>query len=214
MEITNVSAAQQIIKKLEGVPSTLYDVLDKATTQAREFFELKHQAVHSALFPSLVRYFALRLLQDPKYKNIGFRLVELSNVGLFIIYQKSGCTYGLRLRKADEDGDLPIDNLSETLKHFYTQKDPFPRLPGMSIEEMDQFLTPNQLKLVVLWDVDSAFVLNSVQLVCPNGIAGDVHFVGNIPPAVTTITAEATVDEIVEDLDITPRRKKKAGTKE
>src|SRR5882672_10327221 len=149
MEITNVSTAQRILKKLEHVPPTLYDVLDKATTQAREFFDEKRQSIHSALFPSLVRYSALRLLQDPKYKSIGYRLVELSNVGLFVIYQKGGCTYGMRLRKADEDGDLPIDNLSETLKHFYTQDDPFPRLPGMSLQEMDQFLTPNQMKLIV-----------------------------------------------------------------
>jgi hypothetical protein len=85
----------------------------------------------------------------------------------------------------------------------------------MSLEEMDQFLTPDQMKLVILWDVDGAFVLNSVQLVCPNGIAGDVYFVGDIPPAVTTLSAKPTVDEVVEeDLEITPRRKSKTGTKE
>lgn len=214
MEVTNISAAQRILKKLRQVPPTLYDVLDKATTQAREFFETKNQPIHSALFPSLVRYFALRLLQSDRYKGIGFRLVELSNVGLFIIYQKDGCTYGLRMRKADEDGDLPIDNLSETLKAYYTQDDPFPRLPGMSLQDMEQFLTPNQMKLVIVWDVNKNYVLSSVQLVCPNGIAGDVYFVGDIPPAVTTIAAAATVDEAVEDLDITPRRKRKTGTKE
>src|SRR5205807_10606223 len=125
MELANVSAAQRILRKLEQVPSTLYDVLDKATTQAREFFEQKKQPIHAALFPSLVRYFALRQLQNPRYKSIGYRLVELSNVGLFVVYQKRGCTYGFRLRKADEDGDLPIDNLSETLKHFYSQDDSF-----------------------------------------------------------------------------------------
>jgi len=215
MEITNASAALRILNKLQQLPPAIYDVLDKATVEAREFFETKNQKIHSALFPSLVRYSALRLLEDEKYKQIGFRLVELSNVGLFIVYQRNGCTYGLRMRKADEDGDLPIDNLSETLKQFYTQADPFPRLPGMSLEEMDQFLTPNQMKLVILWDVDSAFVLNSVQLVCPNGIAGEVHFVGDIPPAVTTLSAKPTVDEAIEeDLEITPRRKSKTGTKE
>jgi hypothetical protein len=215
MEITNATAALRILKKLKQLPPALYDVLDKATTQAREFFDSKDQKIHSALFPSLVRYFALRLLQSDKYKKIGFRLVELSNVGLFIVYQRDGCTYGLRMRKADEDGDLPIDNLSETLKQYYTQADPFPRLPGMSLEEMDQFLTPDQMKLVILWDVDGAFVLNSVQLVCPNGIPGDVYFVGDIPPAVTTIAAKPTVDEVTEDdLEITPRRKSKTGTKE
>jgi hypothetical protein len=214
MEITNVSAAQQILKKLEQVPPTVYDVLDKATTQARDFFDAKRQSIHSALFPSLVRYFALRLLQDAKYRSIGFRLVELSNVGLFVVYQRGGCTYGLRMRKADEDGDLPLDNLSDTLKQFYTQDDPFPRLPGMSLQEMEQFLTPNQMKLIVLWDVDRAFVLNSVQLVCPNGIAGEVYFVGDIPPAVTTISTKPVEEAVEEDLDITPRRKRKTGTKE
>src|SRR2546428_13384869 len=121
MEITNVSDAQKILNKLQQVPPTLYDVLDKATTQSREFFDTKKQAIHSALFPSLVRYFALRLLQDPKYKDIGYRLVELSNVGLFVVYQSRGCTYGLRLREAEENGDLPVSNLSGTRQNLYTQ---------------------------------------------------------------------------------------------
>ena len=41
----------------------IQDVLDKATTQARGFFEREKREIDTAIFPDLVRYYAKELLQ-------------------------------------------------------------------------------------------------------------------------------------------------------
>ncbi len=63
-----------------------------------------------------MRFEAKLLLDNPKYKAIGYEFVTLNRNGLLVIYQYLGCTYRIRIRKADEEGELPLNNLSRTLK--------------------------------------------------------------------------------------------------
>lgn len=74
---------------------------------------------------------------------------------------------------------------------------------------MEEFVLPSSLNLIALWDVDVNHVLTGVQLVCPNGEFGDVHFVGDIVHSATAITVEESFDDVADelDIDITPLRK-------
>jgi hypothetical protein len=141
------------------------------------------------------------LLDDPKYKAIGYQFVTLSRNGLLVIYQYQGCTYRIRIRKADEEGELPLNKQSRTLEEFCKQRDPFPRLIGMALEEMERYESPDLVKLFVVWDVDMNYVLTETSLCCPNGVSGKMHFADEIPHAATTIVAEATFDDYPEELD-------------
>jgi hypothetical protein len=211
MKQTNTEAAQVVLKRLAHITPTIHEVLDKATTSARLFFEKRDEEVDSCLFPDLVRYEAKCLFDSPKYKHIGYQFAALSRNGLFLIYQHEGCAYRIRFRKADEDGELPTNNLSRALKEFCKQKDPFPLL-GMSIEEMERFASPELIKLFVVWDVDSNYVLTDVSLGCPNGEFGDMHFADEIPHSVTTIIAEPEFDDEAEEFDFNLNSLEQTGT--
>ncbi len=213
MKQTNTEAAQIVLRRLGHITPTIQEVLDKAITAARSFFEKRDAEVDTFLFPDLVRYEAKCLFEDPKYKAIGYQFVVLSRNGLFLIYQYDGCTYRIRVRKADEDGEFPVNNLSRTLREFCKQPDPFPLL-GLSIEEMEQFVSPELIKLFVVWDVDSNYVLTEVSLGCPNGEFGDMHFADKIPHAATTIVADRSFDdeaEELEEIDVEPLEKTGTG---
>lgn len=163
----------------------------------------------------MVRYEAKLLLDDPKYKAAGYQFVTLSRNGLLVIYQYEGCTYRIRIRKADEEGELPLNNLSRTLADFCKQRDPYPRFTGMQIEEMARYESPELIKLFVVWDVDANYVLTETPLCCPNGVTGEMYFADEIPHAATTIVAEATFDDEpieLEEIDIEPLEK--TGTDE
>src|SRR6476619_7135194 len=90
MNPTNSKAAQLILKKLGHIPSTADEVMDKAVTIARAFFEERGLQVDSFLFPSLVRYEAKLLFGTPKAQAVGYKLAVLSNNGLQLIYRHEG----------------------------------------------------------------------------------------------------------------------------
>jgi hypothetical protein len=208
MKSTNSEAAQIILKKLGHVVPTIQEVLDKAIISAREYFEKKKLKIDSYLFPCLVRFEAKTLFENPKYKKAGYQFVSLSNNGLLLIYQFEGCTYKIRIRKADEDGELPRSNLSGTLRDFYSQPSLF--LPTIEPEDMENYLSPDLLKLVVVWEIDSQHNLTDVHLVCPNGEAGDVYFAEKIEHAASAVVGNADFDdepEEIDDIDIQPKRK-------
>ncbi|MDT7543368.1 MAG: hypothetical protein QOE33_3272 [Acidobacteriota bacterium] len=198
---TNEPAAQLTLARLGHVAPTLQAVLDLAITASRNFFEGRKREIDRSLFPDLVRYEAKLLLDDPKYKAIGYEFVSLSRNGLLVIYQHEGCTYRIRIRKADEEGELPMNNLSNALKDYCKQSDPYPRLEGMSVEEMERYESPELIKLFVVWDVDQNYVLTETHLCCPKGIFGDMYFADEIPHAVTSIIATSDFDAESEELD-------------
>jgi hypothetical protein len=201
MKQTNRPAAQLTLARLGHVAPTIQKVLDKAITLARAFFEQRDLEVNSNLFPDLVRYEAMLLLDSAEYKAIGYEFVTLSRNGLLVIYQYQGCTYRIRIRKADEEGELPLNNLSRTLRDYCKQRDPYPRLAEMALDEMERYESPELIKLFVVWDVDNNYVLTETYLCCPKGITGEMYFADEIPHAATTIVVESDFDDEAEELE-------------
>lgn len=209
MKRTNPKVARMVLEKLGQVPPTVSHVIDESIVVARKFFEDRESKIDAYLFPSLVRYEAKQLLELPEYKSIGYEFVSLSNNGLYITYKHEGCYYKFRVRKADEDGELPVQNLSKTLKAFY--KNPF--LPSIE-ENLDNFIALERLHLVIVWDVDKHYILKNIHLVCPKNELGEIYFSDKIEHAATAIIGNANFDEQadeIEDIDILPLRK--TGTK-
>ena len=118
--------------------------------------------IDSFLFPNLVRYEAKLLFETPKYKAAGYHFSSLSNNGLLLVYEHEQTIYRIRVRKADEDGHLPTQNLSETIKEFCRQPDLF--LPGMEAKDWETFICPDLLSLFIVWDVDRTFGLSQCEL--------------------------------------------------
>ena len=208
MKRTNPQVAQIVAERLGQVIPTVSHVIDEAVIVARKFFEDKESKIDNYLFPSLVRYEAKQLLELPDFKSVGYQFVSLSNNGLFLIYKYDECYYRIRIRKADEDGELPVQNLSKTLKTFYQNQNPlFPDIEA----NLDDFLVP-EMNLIIVWEVDKNFILQSVNLVCPKNEYGEVYFADKIEHAATSVVGNANFDDQpdeLEDIDILPLRVQK-----
>jgi hypothetical protein len=199
MNPTRPTPEEIALKELEDVTPILDEVTEKAITLARDFFEARDEPINSYLFPCLVRYFAKTLLDLPEYRSVGYYVVDISNNGLFIVYLKKGKTRKIRILKSDE-GSLPVYNLSKKKKEFYSQPLPlFALLPNTVT--LEEFVSPDLVKYVALWDVDRNYVFTGMKLVCTKNENGDAHFVGTIPHAATTITTSGSFDEEPEELD-------------
>jgi hypothetical protein len=194
-----VIAAQDVLQKLRHVIPIIYEVLDKSITRAREFFENRTTEIDTFLFPCLVRYEAKCLFEDARYLSAGYQFFVLSQNGLLLIYEYEGKVYNIRVRKADEDGELPTQNLSQTLKHFYTQPQPY--LPGLSPKDIKDLVDSGFMNLVVVWDVDSNYVLTDLFLACPKNEFGEIHFADKIEHAALSISASADFDDEAEELE-------------
>lgn len=217
MELHNEPAAQAILAKLARVHPVIHDVLDKSTTEARNFFEKRKRDVDPNLYSDLVRYYAKELLEEPKYKSIGYVLVVLNKNGLLLIYEQDGCVYRIRVRKADEDGELPISGLSKNMVRFIAQRTPL--LPGFedlfvrTEEETEGEPVPTTLlKLVVVWDVDASYNLTDAWLACYKDKTGAKHFAGEIPHSAVAVTAPNAFDEAAEELEDLGYSIKKTGS--
>lgn len=205
MKSTNTIIAQKVFQKLQHVTPIVHSVLDKATTQSRAFFEKRKAPVDVFLFADLVRYEAKCLFETLEYRSVGYQFVTLSRNGLLLVYEYENCIYSFRIRKADEDGELPAHNLSRTLKRFYNQSTPY--LPGFSPEEVSECIVPHKLRLVVVWDVDEKYILTNVFLACPRTASGDVHFADKIEHSAKAIAANSNFDdepEEIEEINIQP----------
>lgn len=198
MQPTNVRLAQPVLADLRQVLAVVQEVLDTATVQVRTFFENRQAEVDTYLFAHQVRYEVKVLLEQQRYRRAGYRFVVLSQNGLFLIYQSNGLVYEIRIRKADEEGDLPTQNLSRALREFYNQ--PTPYFPGFSPAEVAALVSPRRLKLIVVWDVDETYTLGDIFLVCPMSESGDIYFADRIPPAATAISASSDFDDEPEEL--------------
>lgn len=213
MNPTNTKTAQIILKKLGHVPATVHEVLDKAITAARAFFEMRKLDIDTCLFPNIVRYEAKLLFDSPKYRAAGYHFSVLSNNGLLLIYEYEHTIYRIRVRKADEDGELPTQNLSKTIKEFCRQ----PGLPfwGVEVANWEAFVCPELVKLFIVWDVDAAFGLTQCGLACPQDEFGNMYFAHEIPHSATAISVESAFDDEAEELEeINVLPLKKTGSKD
>jgi hypothetical protein len=198
MKSTNPDQAQIVIDKLEPVLPLVHLAIDEATAKAREFFEIRELAPDSYLFPHLVRYEAGSLLKQPQFRDAGYEFIELSNNGLSIIYKCSGCYYRIRVRKANELGELPTQGLSSKLKAHYRNEQPF--LPSFD-QTLHEYVNPDYLNLVIVWDVDQYHILTDVFLVCPKNENGEVHFSEAIQHSAMAVVGNAEFDGEANEIE-------------
>lgn len=209
MNPTNPKAAQIVLQNLGHVAPTVHEVMDAAITSARGFFEDRGLHIDPFLFPSIVRYEAKLLFETDKYKAAGYRFTVLSNNGLLLVYEHESTIYRIRVRKADEDGELPMPKTpSKTIAAFCRQPSLF--LPGMEIENCEAFVCPDKLSLFIVWEVDEAYGLSKCDLVCPEDEFGHYYFADEIPHSAMAIAAIEEFDqdaEELEDIDVRPLKK-------
>ena len=196
----------------------IYAGVEAAIEQTRDFFP-EEKPVDAALAPNLVRYYVKEYIDSKSPANsqpsisYEFNRESLPNNGLFVHFGP----YRIRILKADE-GDLPLPGPSRARRRFYQQT--LPLWAEVSGEDK-----PNPVNLVVLWDVNSEYVLNDLSIACPKDVGeshGSVqcHWRAEIShPALTQANdADSLVQDMdagnVDDLDLTMREPEDTGTEQ
>jgi hypothetical protein len=206
-----------VLEDLAPVLPFIYAGVEAAIEQTRDFFP-EEKPVDAALAPNLVRYYLKEYIdhKSPAQSQLSvssqFSREPLPNNGLFLHFG----SYRIRILKADE-GELPLPGPSRARRRFYQQT--LPLWAQVSVEE-DR---PNPVNLVVLWDVNSEYVLNDLSIACPKDVGegrGSVqcHWRAEIPhPALTQVNdtdsiAQDIDAEEIDDLDLTMREPEDTGT--
>ena len=131
----------------------LYQLIEEGTAVAFSFFDGQPEPTFPDpyLYPAIVRWHITRGLDALDGTSVTYERTELPNNGVEVRYQ------GQRIKvfKSTPEGELPAPGLSLPRQAFYQ-----PSLFGEDGESTN---------LVVMWEVDSSYNLNSVQLVRPSG---------------------------------------------
>lgn len=199
MENKGALPPEQVLQDLSPLHPVLYRVLEQAVEEARAFFETRDEKNDVYLFPHVVRYCALRLLDAANNRDVSYTLHALTNNGLQIECRG----YLIRIWKANE-GELPAPGSSLAKQAFYQQLTLFGPEPC--------------LNLAVIWDVDGNYSLEKLFLVRPHGNGnpwqkGQVEWQISIPHPADTLVAEPHFSSRPEDIDLRRIASKKAETK-
>lgn len=129
----------------------LYRLIEEGTVAANSFFDDQPDSPppDPFLYPGIVRWHIARALDGLNDTSITYERTELPNNGIEVRYA------GQRIKvfKSTPEGELPAPGSSIARQGFYQ----------WSLFGDDEQPT----NLVVMWEVDSSYNLNSVQLVCP-----------------------------------------------
>jgi hypothetical protein len=202
-----------VLLQLQPIVPAMYGAIEAALQRTREFFEAEGMPIDRSLAPNLVRYYAKRLLaaegqvavEEEAMSTSDYELQPLPNNGLSLTYDR----HEIRILKSD-DGAMPVPGESQSRQEFWNwngqQEFVFTydnELTADSEEELPS------LHLVVLWDVDSNYMLNKLLLGCPTSgnttkESVSVYFLEEIPHPIEAIDlTQVTQDPpTVEDLDI------------
>lgn len=217
MKNTHEPDQDVVLQELSPVLPFIYRGLEEAVEQTRDFFP-EEKPVDAALAPNLVRYFVKEYIDHKSSADSRlsvsnkFERESLPNNGLFLHYGP----YRIRILKTDE-GELPLPGPSRARRRFYQQT--LPLWAQVSGED----LRPNLVNLVILWDVNSEYVLNDLSIACPRDVGesrGTVqcYWRAEIPhPALTQASdaddpAQDTDVGDAADLDLTTREPEDTGT--
>ena len=173
----------------------MWEALEAGTADAHDYFEGHGEDVNRTLYPSIVRYRAIQVLESAGVEAVEFERENIANNGIEIQHGR----YRLRVLKA-EDGDVPRAGSSSRKRNFYHQGTLFPATDGASVTN-----------LVVLWDYDGQGITELV-LACPMAAESKkagvrVAWTTPIPHPADAAAGSAVVDdeEGDEDLPITYR---------
>lgn len=192
---------QLALEKLRSLHPLVYQAIEQAVEEAREFFSREKTPYEPYLFANLVRYKTRRLLAELADGPIMFGLSNLANNGIEIEYD--GIV--IRVWKADE-GQLPAPGVSRAKQEFYYQ----PYLPDLDI-------SPEPVRLAVIWDTDSDHGLRELLLVCPKGanepwMPGESHWLIPIPHPATAMKPAGGLAEATPDVEDARAPNVKTGT--
>lgn len=157
----SVPSEQEAAIDLQGAITTIWGALDSAMLEMKEFFDARDLPIDRSLAPNLIRYFVKRRLLSQGQvaedeESLDYEMQNLPNNGLCMEYGR----YQLRILKSD-NGELPIPGQSKKRQAFWNQA----QLNLYDNEQPTEELP--SVNLIVLWDADSNYNLDSVSLICP-----------------------------------------------
>jgi hypothetical protein len=187
--------AQLALDRLAEIHPEIFTVLENASLKARQFFPEEpvefSLSFDSSLFSHLVRYYFIQDLPLDLLASLGYTLKKLPNTGIEI----RGNGLVLRVWKGD-DGELPPAGDSLRRIEYYQQQPPL--FPEMFTVEL-----AGEVRLAIVWDVDSDKCLDHLYLVCPSGIddewkPGLYHWRVKIPQPTPQVVAQPIFAEANE----------------
>lgn len=215
--MTNEQDQAAVVNQLAPLFPIITETVQRSVVEATDFFRNRGEPTDRNMFPHLVRYFLKHHLaaagQHAEYEPADpqplFEERVLANNGILLVVEP----YEIRVWKADQ-GRIPPIGQSRRRRDFCNQVRAIgdqTQLFGAETFEASESRAI-ALNLVVLWNVSDKYDLVTIDLVCPMPSAAEVSAVEeewrhSIFYAVPTSAAmSATADEIVEDLDVTPKR--------
>lgn len=196
---------EEVFQNLAGILPTVYSSIDYGIFKAKEFFDQQEKdafrSINSYLAPSLVRFYAIQILAEQGHKVVSdetnqYLIQRVQNNGMYI----TNDLYNIRILKS-QNGDLPSPGNSYTRQLFYQQ---------MTMDFPSNDDTRDKLNLVMLWNVDKGYNLESVTLACPrNGgkskASVDEHWHVTIP---TSLLDGSIIDlrdkQMIEEIEDLP----------
>lgn len=192
-------APEQALDDLADVLPLVWEALEAGAADASNYFEHHGEGINATLYPCVVRYRAIQVLEASGVEASEFARSNIANNGIEILSGK----YRLRALKADSDGEVPRAGTSMRKRNFYYQGSLFPTLADADMTN-----------LVVLWDYNQQGITD-VSLACPLAPESKTTevkvawLVTILHPAERTPTLPVA-NEDDEDLPITFRRQTEA----
>lgn len=207
----DIPSGQDALSDLSGPITSIWSALDSSILEMKEYFDGRDASIDRSLAPNLIRYLVKqRLIAQGQFAEdeelLDYEMQNLPNNGLCMEYGR----YQLRILKAD-NGELPIPGQSKKRQAFWNQQ----QLDLYADEQPSNTLPP--VNLIVMWDADNKYNLDSVTLICPKtgGITRDsvsnywsILVPNPIMQLVPSIPGKAEED----DIEITPLRNKISET--
>lgn len=206
MKTRNVPDPETALADLAGFTPALFEVMEGAMLEARDYFRRRGEKVNNWTYCCLVRYHALLL-----FKKHGFKPDELPNNGLCLTFGR----YKIKLYKLFHD-EVPPPGPSRKRQRFYKmnaqpiQDGPWqPSLLAPALMSLLSRLPGGAINLIVTWEPTKYFDLSGLSLACPkngthNPAKVDLFWQTSIPhPAHSLVPDEdAFVADGVPDLEI------------
>lgn len=175
----SIPTVAEVVEDAGGVLSVIATAIADACQNIQTFY-LEHgeDAPDPNLSPNLIRWFVKRYLDNPGHTlhslAIDYEREELSNNGLLIQWSK----YLIRVRKAVSGFNLPPAT-SAALDLYYdqVQLELFPDLASSEFLPGHQ----NEIKLVLLWEVDKDYQLTGLSLALPRTGGDDPQVFWRVP---------------------------------
>lgn len=192
-------APEQALDDLADVLPLVWEALEAGAADASNYFEQHGEGINATLYPCVVRYRAIQVLEAAGIEANEFVRSKIANNGIEMRYGR----YRLRALKADSDGEVPRAGTSKRKRNFYYQGSLFPTLADADMTN-----------LVLLWDYNQQ-AITDVSLACPlapesNMTEVKVAWMVTVPHPAERSSTVPLANEDDDDLPITFRQQTEA----